>query len=230
MFQSGLYPTKSISWMSGRYNSVCVFVSECVWEPPWLLFRHEARRQRTIHRPIQAIAKPLLETLGLTPRVAAAGCNNSDIIWCQHNYATLLGRTTRASSSECWKRTHRHTHGCRTCVCVCVMQTRGNKVRHWHSDSVQQSWWWSLFLFPGAVGVLRHVVLVTTYFLSHSRWSARLSPLRTVSQTLIFIYLWRAGEEYMVWPFSHSLGWHAPLNDDTTHKLFTSLKKNDTWH
>lgn len=110
----------SSKWVYVTAESVCLFV--CVSEPPWLHFTHEAHRQKTIQRPIQAFVRPLLETQGLMP-IGGTGHYNSDIIWCQHKYARLLGRMTPGSSSEwqtCTRAQRKRARMNVGCVCESV--------------------------------------------------------------------------------------------------------------
>lgn len=106
----------NVIWMKRSRNvsvwpliHVCLYVSE----PPWLHFRHEARRQRTIHRPIQPIARPLLETVGLTPRLVAPGAT----------IVTLFGVSTASWKNDSgpwlWM-LNTHTHTLRKSVCLWI--------------------------------------------------------------------------------------------------------------
>lgn len=106
---------------SGSYNEImqqigwnCNDVRECECvresEPLWPHLRHEPHRQKTIYRSIQGIVWPLLETLGLTPSLAAPGATVVAL------FGVSRGGMSPDLGSECLTCTQKRLRECRTCL------------------------------------------------------------------------------------------------------------------
>lgn len=205
----------NVIWMKRSRNvsvwpliHVCLYVSE----PPWLHFRHEARRQRTIHRPIQPIARPLLETVGLTPRLVAPGAT----------IVTLFGVSTASWKNDSgpwlWMlNTHTHTHKLseKACVCeslLCVCDTNSSRC---HSESSLAVEIMMLVFLAGSRSCLEACCLGNRIFLlSDKVIGLVLTSFRTFSQALIVTQRvdeeeWRGFTLLRSMCFQHVSRWHA---------------------